>query len=57
MIGELFNSETIMSNFEDSQVYINFKNNVLNDKYLIVIETLDENSGNINHLISKELRI
>ncbi|HDH6661423.1 TPA: AraC family transcriptional regulator, partial [Staphylococcus aureus] len=34
-------SETIMSNFEDSQVYINFKNNVLNDKYLIVIETLD----------------
>ncbi|HEA4404323.1 TPA: AraC family transcriptional regulator, partial [Staphylococcus aureus] len=49
-------SETIMSNFEDSQVYINFKNNVLNDKYLIVIETLDENSGNINHLISKELR-
>ncbi len=45
-----------MSNFEDSQVYINFKNNVLNDKYLIVIETLDENSGNINHLISKELR-
>ncbi|HDT6327992.1 TPA: helix-turn-helix transcriptional regulator [Staphylococcus aureus] len=26
-------SETIMSNFEDSQVYINFKNNVLNDKY------------------------
>ncbi len=50
-------SETIMSNFEDSQVYINLpKNNVLNDKYLIVIETLDENSGNINHLISKELR-
>ncbi|HDE0254778.1 TPA: helix-turn-helix transcriptional regulator [Staphylococcus aureus] len=49
-------SETIMSNFEDSQVYINFKNNVLNDKYLIVIETLDENSGNINHLISKESR-
>ncbi|EHS13822.1 hypothetical protein IS24_0128 [Staphylococcus aureus subsp. aureus IS-24] len=31
-----------MSNFEDSQVYINFKNNVLNDKYLIVIETLDK---------------
>lgn len=52
----MIESETIMSNFEDSQVYINFKNNVLNDKYLIVIETLDENSGNINHLISKELR-
>ncbi|CDR51525.1 helix-turn-helix transcriptional regulator [Staphylococcus schweitzeri] len=49
-------SETVISDFEDSQVYINFKNNVLNDKYLIIIETLDEISGNINHLISKDLR-
>nr|WP_231910050.1 hypothetical protein [Staphylococcus simiae] len=48
--------EGLNTSIDDSEIYINFKDNTLDDKYLIIIETFDENSGNINHLISKELR-
>ncbi|MBO1198843.1 helix-turn-helix transcriptional regulator [Staphylococcus simiae] len=48
--------ESLNTTIDDSEIYINFKDNMLDDKYLIIIETFDENSGNINHLISKDLR-
>lgn len=41
---------------ESSEVYINFKNQELEDTYVVVIETIDEQSGNMNTLVSKELR-
>lgn len=48
--------ESLNTEIDDSEIYINFKDNALDDKYLIIIETFDEISGNINHLISKDLR-
>ena len=49
-------SESSVDDFNDVDVYINFDNKSLTDEYICVIAKIDDESGNINHIISPELR-
>ncbi|EHR94931.1 transcriptional regulator, AraC family [Staphylococcus epidermidis VCU123] len=49
-------SESNESDFKDVDIWINFEDEALIDEYICVIAKVDDEGGNINHMISQNLR-
>ncbi len=52
----MIESESNESDFKDVDIWINFEDEALIDEYICVIAKVDDEGGNINHMISQNLR-
>ncbi|MGC9604944.1 hypothetical protein ACO2FP_11510 [Staphylococcus warneri] len=52
----IIENEATNENYEDSHVYVSFEQTPSNKRYFIFIGKINSYSGNLNHLISKDLR-
>lgn len=52
----IIENEATNENYEDSHVYVSFDQTLSNKRYFIFIGKINSYSGNLNHLISKDLR-
>ena len=43
-------------NYDQTDIFIDFADDVLKDTYLVQIQLIDDYNGNINHLISQSIR-
>ena len=49
-------SESLQVNYDQTDIFIDFADDVLKDTYLVQIQLIDHYNGNINHLISQSIR-
>ena len=49
-------SESLQVNYDQTDIFIDFADDVLKDTYLVQIQLIDDYNGNINHLISQSIR-
>lgn len=49
-------SESLQVNYDQTDIFIDFTDDVLKDTYLVQIQLIDDYNGNINHLISQRIR-
>ena len=48
-------SESLQVNYDQTDIFIDFADDVLKDTYLVQIQLIDDYNGNINHLILRVL--